>query len=142
MIIINLYKPGYTPSEARACVWSGQEVHPDDLRICSMTGLSIHLKYVTSDMPLCLSPLNSMVIGLSRTRDKEDIWPDIETRLAEVLKKGKCKVEAAELSPDRKHIAGCSEVRTLFGFRTQHVGFIYSLQSGTIAGRITAKKRA
>lgn len=131
-----------TPSEARPCFWSGKESHPDDLRICSLTGLPIHIMHVTSSMPPRLSPLENMLAGMLRTRDRVESWPYIERRLAEVLKGGKCKIEAVELSPDGKHAAGCAEVKTLLGFRTQHVGFIYAPSNDTIVGRVTARKRA
>lgn len=130
-----------SPSEARVCFWSGKEAHPGDLRICSLTGLSIHIQYTAHSPPPRLSPLDNMLSGLLRTRANEEAWPHIETRIVQALKGGKCKVEAAELSPDGKHVAGCSMVKTLLGFRTQHVGFIYSVVNDSIVGRITTRKR-
>jgi len=51
-------------------------------------------------------------------------------------------VEAAVLSPDRQHLAVCSEVRTLLGFRVRQAGFVYSIRDRSIVGRIAQGRRA
>ncbi len=129
------------PIEARPCFWSGKKYHPDDLRVCSLSGLTIHFEFTTSNDPPCLVPLIETLAGLVRTTDKSDLWENIGIRLSQELKGGKCRVEAAVLSPGAQYVAGSSEVKTLFGLKTQQVGFVYSLSDSTIAGRLAKGKR-
>jgi hypothetical protein len=50
-------------------------------------------------------------------------------------------IEAAHVSPDKQHVAICSEVRTLLGLRVQQAGLLYSMRDGSIVGRIAIGKR-
>jgi hypothetical protein len=45
-------------------------------------------------------------------------------------------VEAAVLSPDKRHLAVCTEVRTLLGFRVHRAGLIYAIDDHSIVGRV------
>jgi hypothetical protein len=54
---------------------------------------------------------------------------------------GKCKVEAAILSPDEKNLAVAVEVRTLLGFKVHNGGFVFSLKDGAVVGRSVRGKR-
>lgn len=130
-----------TPFEARSCFWSGNKYHPDDLRVCDLSGLTIHLEFATSNDPPCLIPLIDTLAGLVRTADKSELWENIGVRLNQELKGGKCRVEAAVLSPSSKYVAGSSEVKTLLGLKTQQIGFVYSIADGAIAGRLAKGKR-
>ena len=130
-----------TPAEARACIWSGKKFHPDDLRVCSLTGLTIHSQYTPTDNPPQLTPLADSLAGMIHTTDKSDMWPVIESRIVGLMKGGKCQIEAAVISPGAKHITGSSQLRTLLGFRVQHIGFVYSLSDGAIIGRLAKGKR-
>jgi hypothetical protein len=46
-----------------------------------------------------------MLDGISRTTDETQLWDAAIARIAAALKGGKCKVEAATLSPTKKHLA-------------------------------------
>jgi hypothetical protein len=52
-----------------------------------------------------------------------------------------CRVETAHISPDRRHLAICLEVRTLMGPRVHHAGLLYSIEDESIVGRIVMSKR-
>ena len=39
------------PVEAKSCLWSGRKFHPDDLRVCELTGLPIHFQFATASTP-------------------------------------------------------------------------------------------
>jgi hypothetical protein len=45
------------------------------------------------------------------------------------------------VSPDKRHLAICSEVRTLLGLRVQQAGLLYSIEDKSIVGRIAMGKR-
>jgi hypothetical protein len=55
--------------------------------------------------------------------------------------RGRCRVETAHVSPDKRHVAICSEVRTLLGLRVRQAGLLYSIEDGSIVGRIALGKR-
>jgi superfamily II DNA or RNA helicase len=129
-----------TPAEARECFWSGRIAHPDDLRTCTLTGLPIHAEFATASGDR-LRPLAEMLDGARRTADEEQIWTDIAARLSAALNGKKCRIEAATLSPAGHHLATCSEIRTLLGWRVRQAGAIYNLADGSIFGRITEGSR-
>jgi hypothetical protein len=43
--------------------------------------------------------------------------------------------------PDKRHLAICSEVRTLMGLRVHQAGLLYSIEEKLIVGRIVIGKR-
>ena len=102
------------PAEAGECVWSGRLTHPDDQRTCALTGLTIHADY-TANGDGRLRPLVEMLNGVRRTADEGGVWTDIADRLSYALKGKKCRIEAAVLSPARRHLATCSQIKTLLG---------------------------
>ena len=57
------------------------------------------------------------------------------------LRGSRCRVETAHVSPDKRHLAICSEVRTLLGLRVHQAGMLYSVEDGSIVGRIAIGKR-
>lgn len=61
--------------------------------------------------------------------------------MAVALKGGKPRVEAALLSPSNRHLAICSESKTLLGLRVRQMGAIYDLADQSIIGRIAEGKR-
>lgn len=129
------------PSEAKLCLWSMRKVHPDDLRVCELTGLSIHLEYATADTSPRLQPLVELLNGIKRNTDEPKLWDMVSTKVSTALGGARCRVEAAILSPDRKHLAVCSEVRTLFGFRVRQAGLVYSIDDNSIVGRVAQGRR-
>jgi hypothetical protein len=127
-----------SPMEARYCTWSGRRFHPDDLRVCALTGVPIHFQYVTPDTQSRLQPLADLLHGLRRTADKPDLWQMIATKTSNALHGRRCKIESARSSVDRRYLAVCSEVRTLLGLRLHYAGLLYSIEDASIVGRIRA----
>jgi ERCC4-related helicase len=128
------------PVEAKSCEWSGQAVHPDDIRTCSLLGLPVHFQFV-SDGSRRLQVVEQLLLGTRRTADSGDRWEEIRLKTSNAVSSGRCRIEAAELSPDGKRIAVCAEVKTMLGLRTQHAGMLYSLEQSAILGRIALVKR-
>jgi hypothetical protein len=66
--------------------------------------------------------LGDLLYGVRRTADAPERWEDIASRVSSGLRGGRCRVETAQVSPDKRHLAICSEVRTLLGFRVRQAG--------------------
>jgi superfamily II DNA or RNA helicase len=130
-----------SPMEARYCTWSGRRFHPDDLRVCALTGVPVHFQYVTPDSHSRLQALADLLYGLSRTADQRDLWEMIATKTSEALHGKRCKIESARSSVDRRYLAICSEIRTLLGLRLHYAGLLYSIEDASIVGRIALGKR-
>jgi hypothetical protein len=128
------------PSETIICFWSGKPTHPDDIRQCALTGLSVHVEFTTPH-PTRLRPLAEVLDGTRRTADARDLWSEIAERFAAALKIKRCQIEAAVLSPSQMYLALCSEVRTLLGMRVHHAGAIYDLADRSIIGRVAEGRR-
>jgi hypothetical protein len=79
--------------------------------------------------------------GVRRNADQSEVWSKIIDRLSHALRGGKCRVEAAVVSPSKQRIASCSEWKTLLGFRVQQVGAIYDLADNALIGRLAEGKR-
>lgn len=88
-----------------------------------------------------LQPLVDLLNGIKRTADEPQMWDAVATKVAAALGNGRCRVEAAVLSPDRRHLAVCSEVRTLLGFRVRQAGLVYSIGDYSVVGRATQGRR-
>jgi hypothetical protein len=129
------------PTEARTCFWSGRKSHPDDLRVCELTGLPIHFEYATGGHAPRLRPLAEMLDGMRRTTDETQLWDNVAPRIAAAVRGAKCRVEAATLSPTKMHLATCSEARTLMGIRVRQVGAVYDLTDTALVGRLAVGKR-
>ncbi len=129
------------PVEARPCLWSGRNCHPDDLRVCGLTRLPIHFEFATANSNPRIQALVDLLNDVKRTTDEPQLWDAVATKVAATLGKGRCRVVAAILSPDRLHLAICAEVRTLLGFRVRHAGMVYSINDHSIVGRIAQGER-
>lgn len=129
------------PGEAATCTWSNRKSHPDDIRRCQLSGLPIHSDYSTPSKPYRLLPLIEMLNGIRRNSDNADLWKRVADLLGVATKGGKYTVEAAILSTSGQYLATCSEIRTMLGLRSYHVGALYDLASDSIAGRIAKGKR-
>jgi hypothetical protein len=73
--------------------------------------------------------------------DAANHWEKISSKTSNALRGSRCHVEAAYVSPDKRHLAVCSEVRTLLGLRVQQAGLLYSIEDHSIVGRIAMGKR-
>jgi hypothetical protein len=129
------------PAEAETCLWSGRRVHPDDIRPCALTGLPIHVDYATTKAPARLRPLVEMLDGMRHNADQCEIWDEIAQRLNRAMKGGKCRIEAAILSPSKQRLATCAESKTMLGLRVHQVGAVYDLIDDAIIGRLAEGKR-
>jgi hypothetical protein len=129
------------PAEAKTCMWSGHRAHPDDVRVCALTGIPFHVEFAASGEKPYLQPLADLLNGVRRTADAPDRWEDIASKASRVLRGSRCRVETAHVSPDKRHLAICSEVRTMLGFRVHQAGMLYSMEDGSIVGRIAMGKR-
>lgn len=129
------------PIEAKSCLWSARKCHPADLRVCELTGLSIHFEFATANGPVRLQPLVDLLNGVKRTADESQLWNEVTTKIAAVLGNSRCRVESAALSPDRQHLAVCSEVRTLLGLRVHQAGLVCSIGDHSVVGRAARGRR-
>jgi hypothetical protein len=129
------------PVESKPCLWSGQKFHPDDLRVCELTGLPIHFEFVTANKNPRLQPLVDLLNGIKRTADEPKLWDVVTDKVATTIGKGRCRVEAAVLSPNKRHLAVCSEVRTLLGLRVHQVGLVYDIDDHSVVGRVAQGRR-
>jgi superfamily II DNA or RNA helicase len=130
-----------TPNEAKTCMWSGRRSHPDDLRVCTLTGILFHVEFAAPAKELYLQPLGDLLHGIRHTEDAPDRWVEIAAKASRALRGCRCEVETAYASPDKRRLAICSEVRTLLGLRVQQAGLLYSLDEEAIVGRIAMGKR-
>jgi superfamily II DNA or RNA helicase len=129
-----------SPDEAGTCFWSGRRAHPDDLRECSLTGLPIHKDYATEGEKSSLQPLVRLLEGGSRPAEAGQLWEAVAAGIRRSLKSGKCQVQSALLSPTKRHLAACSEIKTLWGLRTSQAGAIYDIEDKAVVGRISTGK--
>jgi hypothetical protein len=128
-------------AEAKSCMWSGRRSHPDDVRVCALTGIPVHIEFAASGEKPYLQPLGDLLHGVRRTTDATECWDDIASKTSTALRGSRCRVETAHASPDKRYLAICSEVRTLLGLRVHQAGLLYSMEDGTIVGRIAMGKR-
>lgn len=129
------------PADARLCVWSECKCHPDDLRVCALTGLTVHFAFLTDVGPPRLKALVDMLDGVTRNADRMDLWVDAAAKVTGLLKGGKCRVEAATVSASGHLSAICCEVKTLLGLRVHQAGMVYDSRTGGVIGRIVEGKR-
>jgi hypothetical protein len=127
--------------ETRQCAWSRANLHPVDLVVCSLTGLRIDKRFITRNPPARLRVLAELLDHTDHSTDAIDAWPRV-AESAEAFVRGSSRIEAARLSPDKQHLAVSAEVKTLFGFWVQHVGFVYALGSRRVVGGIAVGKRS
>lgn len=129
-----------TRAEAQPCAWTNHETHPDDLRICALTGLAIHYSVATRQSPFRLAPLAEMLGGTRRAVDKKPFWPEL-AQLASSISDGRCIIESVQASPDGKHLAVCAEQKRLLGLRIRYIGFLYSVADRAVIGKLAVGKR-
>jgi len=85
--------------------------------------------------------LVDMLDGINRRADLVENWQEISKSLPKKIQGRGCKIESAVLSPDKKKIAICMEVRTLLGLKKRYAGFLYSLVNQSVLSRITLGRR-
>ncbi len=129
-----------SPAEAGICFWSSRKSHPEDLLECALTGLSIHADFAMGGGAPRLEPLVRLLEGTSRTAEAIQLWEAVAASVRGTLKGGKCHVHAAVLSPTKRYLATCSEIKTLLGLRTSYAGAIYDIDEKVIVGRVRTGK--
>ncbi len=129
-----------TPVEGRHCQWSGEVVNPDDIRTCSLLGLPVHFQYLADESGR-LQVVDELLNGVRRSSHGEASWQVISLKASGAVKSGKCRIEAAEFSPNGQHLAICAEIKSLLGLRVQHAAMLYSLKRNAIVGRVAIGKR-
>ena len=135
---------GYcAPAETQPCFWSGRQVHPDDLRVCGLTGLPVHFEFIVTQTDPRLKPLVDLLDGTRRTEDATEVWATVAAKATSALASWwPCRVEAAVLSPDRRHLAVCARVGAWLGLREYHAGLVFSVDDRSIVGRVAHGRRA
>lgn len=73
--------------------------------------------------------------------DEKLLWDNVAGRVSAALRGGKCKVEAAVLSPAKQHLATCAETRSFLGMRVRQIGAVYAVGEKSVVGRIATGKR-
>lgn len=129
------------PAEAQLCFWSAQKYHPEDMRTCALTGLSIYFEFDTPNDTPRLRPLVEMLDGIRRTADDSERWEPVALAVGALKNINRCNVQAAVLSPAKTHLAVCCEFKTLFGLRTNQLAAIYDLTENAVAGRVAVGRR-
>ncbi|MDF0676297.1 MAG: SNF2-related protein [Nitrospira sp.] len=128
------------PSESRVCSWSGEKAHPDDIRVCEITGLAVHFQFTGNARHPRLQPLASLLDGTRRTMDAAESWDSIAKHVQAIVGSGRCTVESAVLSPDRRRLAVCCRV-VRYLFVQNYVGTVYTLDEQSIEGHLGIGKR-
>ena len=129
-----------TPREGVLCVWGGERWHPEDVRMCALTGVCIHVDYATGSPPM-LQPLLQQLEGHLRTADYPTAWHTIEPLLSTAIGITRSQIQSSELSPNGNHLAVCAEIKTMLGMRKHYAGFLYSVSKKSIVGRIAQGRR-
>lgn len=130
-----------TTQETQSCAWSGERYHPDDLKVCGLTGLRAHKRFFTEQGAERIRPLADLLAGTAINADKTEAWDDIATQIGLIRGGGKTRIESAILSPSQRSLALCCEVKTMLGLRVHQFGAIYHLDERRIVGRAVEGKR-
>ena len=118
------------------------KVSSSDLRTCALTGVPVHFEICNIGQPRSSSAtIPILLYGLRRSSDGSDLWDTIAAKASAALGGGRCRLEAAQTSPDGRHLAVCSEVRTFLGFKVHQAGLLYSVNDNEIVGHIAMGKR-
>lgn len=124
------------PDETVRCAWTGQSMHPADLRTCELTRLQVSAALLS---PVgALRPLIELLDGVKHSTDHVVAWDTIAEKLSTALNGTRCRIVNAIKSPEGQILALRGEVKTMLGLKTRHVGALYSLSEGALIGRITA----
>jgi hypothetical protein len=128
------------PSEAIICAWGGNFCHPDDIRECDLTCLSIHVSFATAGPRSRLKPLAEILEGSRQTADRTDLWELIASRLNAAVK-GNIHTISAAISPTGKRLAVVADAKIFFGIRVTAVGFVYDIDQASLVGAIAKGRR-
>ena len=127
------------PNECQNCSWTGNRFHPEDIRICKLTGLTIHQEFLTEDRSY-LRPLFDLLNDLQSSPDGKK-YPLLEGAVSRKLKGLKCRIVSGAISPTKNTWAVCAVSKSVMGFKIDHLGFVLSPQTKEIIGQIAQGKR-
>lgn len=128
------------PDETKMCSWSEKFYHPDDLKRCSLTGLRMYSRHLTTSEPFCLETLFDLLQQTNHKNDKLEMWSQIVNKIESGLKSGKCTIKAAALSPTGNNITIFIESKAWIGLKVRHIGSIYSLRDSCLVGHAAIGK--
>jgi hypothetical protein len=134
------YQKFCAPVEATRCEWSGDLIHPDDVRTCALVGLRVHFQYLC-DRTNRLQVMADLLNGSRRTSDRQDQWGEMQPAFMRALNTRNVRVEAARLSPDSRRLAICVERKTMLGLQIQYAGGLYSFEDHALIGQVARVKR-
>lgn len=128
------------PSEFQSCAWSGQKFHPEDLGVCSLTGLPINREFLTKEHSR-LRPLFELLDDVERSADGKD-YPILESAVSRKLHGLKCRIVSGAISPTKNALAVCAETKRMLGLKTNYLGFVFSVENREIIGNVVQGKRS
>lgn len=111
-------------------------------QVSNLVTLPIHVEYIDEAGQPRLRPLAEILDGVRRNAEEAHVWSNVSERVANAIGGGKCIIEAAVRSPSGRHLAACSQVKTMMGLRVHHVGAIFELSTNSIVGRVSSGKRS
>lgn len=127
--------------EAVSCIWTGELTHPDDIRVCALTGLRFSTPFVTiEDLPYRVTSLVQALNTPNAIADRTDLWPQVESHLSSRLG-GKTEIESGHVTPTGRHLLVCANNKKYFGLRTTVVGAVFDISSNAIVGRVCVGRR-
>lgn len=129
-----------TKVEAKVCVWSSVQSHPDDLKICSLTGLLVRSEYMQEKPEIRIAALAELLDGVNRKSDGQEMWPKLAALTTPLVGGGRCTVEAAALSADGHQLIACIHVRSWL-IKVRYAGVFFSVKDRAVVGRVRAGRR-
>ncbi len=141
LAVASLHGEFCCPDEAIQCTWTGRVSHPMDVVTCELTGVPIHVSCATGSKPFRLEPLVTLLEGNDPYSDMVHSWEKIEHQVSGLMKSGKCKVEAALLSPDQWCLAVSCSVKSYLGMRTRYLGILFEMEAVRTVGKYALGKR-
>ncbi len=129
------------PSECGYCLWSGEFWHPDDIRVCSLTQVSVHVDFTVSQPPKLL-PLVELLHGDNLSTDVRQWWPIIESAFASKTGNERGHVVNAVLSPSRRFLACAVLSHSMMGLKKRVTGLVFSFEKKKIMGTVVVGKRS
>ena len=128
------------PVEARACAWTGQKYHPDDMGVCTLTDLNIYSEYLTKEDSR-LVPLNQLLNDITR-EPRHKNYPILEDALSRKMNGAKSHIISGAISPTGNALAICADLKVMLGLKTNYLGFVFLPRDREIIGRVAQGRRA
>lgn len=128
-----------SPTEAIMCIWSEAKCHPDDIRVCRMTNLQMHFKYINDagNMAVLVDLLNGSLIGGEHT----DLEDSVCQKVCDLVKYKKSHIISSKYSDSKNLTALCVEMKAFLGIKMRYIGLIYSIKDNRIIGQLSLGKR-